>query len=327
MKVLVTGSAGFLGNVIARLFSRKGFEVIGLDIREADPAGEFTTIICDLRDREHTVQTIVSIKADIVIHLAARTNLLKREHLNGYDANISGVRNLIEGLRKAGGCERAIYTSSQLVCKPRYLPKEDTDYCPHNLYGQSKVLTEKIVREHASELGEWCLTRPTTIWGPGMSAHYQSMLRFIEKGRYFHCGGGALFKSYGYIENAAWQYFRLANAGDGEINGKTFYIADYEPLSLRAYADNLAKELGAPKIPTYPLPVVRGLAYLGDALNRLGWRAFPFNSFRLHNILTEYVFDTTELERICGPLPVRNVDGVRATAAWYKAARQAAGSA
>lgn len=324
--MLVTGSAGFMGGALSRLFSRHGFDVVGLDIRGGASTGPSKTVVCDLRDREHTIRTMVSVRPDIVIHLAARTDLLEHENLDGYDSNISGVRNLIDGLKKAGGCKRAVYTSSQLVCKPGYRPKDDTDYCPHNLYGESKVLTEKIVREHASDLGEWCLTRPTTIWGPGMSTHYQSMLRYIEKGRYFHCGRSELLKSYGYIENAAWQYFRLASAPDGQINGKTFYIADYEPLSLRRYADDLAKELGAPSIPTYPFPVVRGLAYLGDALNILGWGAFPFNSFRLHNILTEYIFDTTDLEIVCGPLPVSYEDGVRATVEWYKVVSRGVGA-
>lgn len=323
MKVLVTGSAGFMGGAIARLFVRQGFDVVGLDMRDGKSGRPFETILCDLRHANRTTRTLASIRPDIVVHLAARTDLLERKSLDGYDSNISGVKNLIEGLKDAGGCSRVIYTSSQLVCKPGYQPKNDADYFPHNLYGESKVQTEKIVRVHASDVGEWCLTRPTTIWGPGMSPHYQSMLKYIEKGRYFHCGRSALLKSYGYIENAAWQYFRLATVPGNLINEKTFYIADYEPISLRRYADDLAEHLGAPSIQTYPLPVVRGFAYLGDCLNFLGWRGFPFNSFRLHNILTEYVFDTGELEGVCGSLPVAYADAVAATAEWYRAARHA----
>ena len=312
-----------MGHAIARLFLRKGYDVVGLDMREGQSRAPFETVLCDLRDAEQTTKTLSAMRPDIVIHLAARTDLLERKSLIGYDSNISGVKNLIQGLKDAGGCSRVIYTSSQLVCKPGYQPKTDTDYSPHNLYGQSKVLTEKIVREHAAVVGEWCLTRPTTIWGPRMSPHYQSMLKYIEKGRYFHCGQSALLKSYGYIENSAWQYFRLATAPSDLVNEKTFYIADYEPISLRRYADDIAGHLGAPAIRTYPFLFVRGLAYLGDSLNWLGWQAFPFNSFRLHNILTEYVFDTSELETICGPLPVSYEDAVVATAEWYRNARDA----
>jgi nucleoside-diphosphate-sugar epimerase len=101
------------------------------------------------------------------------------------------------------------------------------------------------------------------------------------------------------------------------INGRTFYLCDYNPLSLRDYADSLANHLHAPKIPSLPLPVAQTLAYCGDILNGLGISRFPFNSFRLNNITTEYIFDTTATEEVCGALPHTMEDGIAQTAAWY----------
>jgi hypothetical protein len=55
----------------------------------------------------------------------------------------------------------------------------------------------------------------------------------------------------------------------------------------------------------------------GDALNACGFKRFPFNSFRLNNILTEYVFDLASTEAACGPLPYTQDDGIKATARWF----------
>ena len=101
------------------------------------------------------------------------------------------------------------------------------------------------------------------------------------------------------------------------MHQQSFYLADYSPLSLRDYTNGLAKEMNAPRISTLHLGFVKPLAFMGDILNRLGWRSFPFNSFRLRNILTAYQFDLSATSRVCGDLPYCFEDGIKATANWF----------
>lgn len=252
-----------------------------------------------------------------VIHLAARTDLNEKHDISGYAANIDGVRNVIDAVCHTPSIRRAIYTSSQLVCKVGHVPKAMDEYCPNTLYGQSKVLTERIVKDADGGCAEWCLVRPTTVWGPGMSPHYQQMLALIKERRYFHCGRGKLRKSYSYAGNIAHQYLKLLAAPTETVNRHTFYLADYEPLSLREYANDLARELGAKPIPTVPVFVAKALGLVGDSLGVIRGRGFPFNSFRLNNILTEYVFDLSPTQRVCGHLPFTYQQGVHETAIWF----------
>jgi nucleoside-diphosphate-sugar epimerase len=249
--------------------------------------------------------------------LAARTDL-DGKSLQDYAANTVGVTNVVQAVRSTPSVRRVIYTSSQLVCDVGYVPRHDTDYRPTTLYGKSKVETERIVRAEDGGSAAWCLVRPTTVWGPGIGAHYQRLLRMIAKGRYFHVGRRPLLKSYGYVENVVHQYERLLCVPPELIHRKTLYLADEPPLSLRAWADALQKALGAPPIPTLPESVARLLAKIGDAVNALGFAAFPFNSFRLNNLFTEYRFDLSETLRICGPSPHSMEHGVARTAAWYQ---------
>ncbi len=150
-----------------------------------------------------------------------------------------------------------------------------------------------------------------------MNEHYQSFFRLIRAGRYFHVGHDPLYKSYGYVGNVVHQYLRLLEAPASQINRKVFYVADYQPLSLREWADAFQRAFGAPRIPTVPKALAVLLAKLGDAINLIGYRRFPFNSFRLRNILTEYQYDLSPTEAVCGELPYSFDQGVKETVAWF----------
>ncbi|MGY4364314.1 nucleoside-diphosphate-sugar epimerase [Bradyrhizobium sp. LB1.3] len=253
-----------------------------------------------------------------MVHLAARIDLDEKVNLSGYTANIEGVENLVEAVRQTPSVRRAIWTSSQLVCRVGYVPTSDTDYQADTLYGKSKVRTEEIVRSGDGAGREWCLARPTTVWGPGMSAHYQRFLRMIERGHYFHVGPGPLWKSYSYIENIAFQYWRLLSVPAEQIHGQTFYLADYTPIDLIGWCDAFQRAFGSRPIPHLPISIARTLALSGDAINALGLKRFPFNSFRLNNVLTQYQFDLTPTATVCGPLPCDMEQGVAATVAWLR---------
>jgi nucleoside-diphosphate-sugar epimerase len=140
----------------------------------------------------------------------------------------------------------------------------------------------------------------------------------IRRGQYFHVGKNPLWKSYSYIENIAFQYQRLLEAPAESIHRKTLYLADYEPIDLLAWCDAFQRAFGSRPIPHVPLAVARTFAYCGDAANAIGVSNFPFNSFRLNNVLTQYRFDTKATEAICGPLPYTIEEGVAETAAWLR---------
>src|SRR5262249_36066964 len=184
MKVLVTGSSGFIGQALVQKLRHANCEVVGLD-REP---GDQTLHVCDILDGPRLLRIIQEFSPDALVHLAARIDIDEKADLADYAANTDGVRNVIAAVRNTPAIKRAIWTSSQLVCRVDYAPKNDTDYNADTLYGHSKILTERIVREEGGADREWCIVRPTTVWGPGMSAHYQRFLRLIKSGYYFHIG-------------------------------------------------------------------------------------------------------------------------------------------
>jgi GlcNAc-P-P-Und epimerase len=295
------------------------YESLGIDIRSPKSGAilGWSFAQCDLLDPMKLRTIVTDFAPDVVVHLAARTDI-DGENVAAYSANVDGTRNLVAAVAAAGTVRRALFASSQLVCRVGYVPRSDTDYCPVNPYGESKVLSENIVRKSMPETITWCLLRPTTIWGEGMSSHYQGFLAHLQAGRYFHFGKGRLFKSYGYVGNTVYQIMKFMNAETAQISGKTFYLSDYEPLSLTGWINELAVALGTTPPRSVPVVVARILGVGGDILNWMGLRKFPLNSYRVRNILTEYTFDMAETERICGALPFTIVQGVARTARWFR---------
>ena len=318
MKVVVTGSSGFIGQHMVRALAARGHEVLGIDIREPQQRPQlFTNQHCDILDRERLITALRTFGAESVVHLAARTDLETSDGLDAYAANVAGTENVVHAIRATPSIRRAIFTSSQLVCRVGYQPKSDDDYQPSTAYGASKVEAERITRRHDGGGATWCIVRPTTVWGPGMNAHYQRFFRMLHRGTYFHVGREPLFKSFGYVGNVVHQYLTMIEAPAEQIHACTFYLGDYEPLALQHWSEELRRAFGAPPIRTIPLWMARAVARMGDAINTAGVRRFPLNSFRLNNVLTQYTFDMASTRAVCGDNPYPLAAAVQETARWF----------
>src|SRR5438034_8189416 len=112
MKVLVTGSSGFIGQALVQRLRLAGHDVAGLD---RAPAAT-TDHVCDILDASRLNEAVAGFSPDAVVHLAARIDIDEKASLADYAANIEGVENLIAAVRLAASVKRAIWTSSQLVC-------------------------------------------------------------------------------------------------------------------------------------------------------------------------------------------------------------------
>lgn len=318
MKVLVTGSSGFIGSALVSRLRERGIETHGLDIklpRWRVLHGDDHHV--DVNDASAVDALLQRVRPTRIVHLAARTDL-SVDSVVKYNANIDGVVHLMCSAQQVGTVSRILWTSTQLVSRVGRIPKHATDFDPDTSYGESKVVGERIVRGLDGGGMEWAILRPTTVWGPGMSDHYLRLLYYLERGRYFHAGGGPTPKSFSYIFNAVHQIQALLEAPTSALHRNTFYIADDQPIDMRRWCDALSVALAARPSPVIPVLVAQLLARCGDVLNATVAPRFKFNTFRLRNIMTPYVFDTSNLQEIVGPLPHDNQTAVTVTAAWYR---------
>ena len=319
-RALVTGTSGFIASHLAELLASRGYQVMGLDNRPAShrPQG-IELVTCDLLDARRLLDTVRHFRPEVVYHLAARTDLDERVSVvDGYAANVDGVSNIIAAAH-AGGAERFVLTSTQLVSPIGYQPTHDEDFTATTQYGKSKVRSEQLLREADGSGSTWCIARPTTVWGPRMNPAYLRFFRLLIGGRYFHVGRRPIMKTYGYVGNLVRQLLALGEAPAERVNRKVFYVADYEPMAVQDWAEALRKALGAPPIRTLPRFVARAMAIAGDSLVAMGVSSFPYHSGRLRNVITPFQSDTSRICELCPDLPYALPEAAKITADWVRA--------
>jgi nucleoside-diphosphate-sugar epimerase len=317
MKYLVTGSSGFIGSHLVCHLAEEGHEICGLDSRAPISPQPGQVIRCDLLDKDAIRKAVGSFQPEVVIHLAAKTSL--REVPPGHPhfaANTQGTANLIMAAKEAGTVRRILFTSTKYVHRGDQ-PLTDRDYSPTTSYGRSKAEMEELIWKCDGGVAEWCITRPTTIWGPGMSPHYQKFLRMLRSGAYFHIGSRPVLKHMGYVGNVAYQYLRLSTAPVESIHRKVFYLSDYEAMVLQEWAEHLRVAMNGPKIRTMPLSFARICATGGDLIAKIFYRKFPFTSFRLDNLTLDDVCDPRSTAEVCGALPFTIQEGAENTGRWF----------
>lgn len=315
-RVVVTGGSGFIGTNIAEHYRARGDEVINLDVaapRHPEHLPQWRRV--SVLDQAALERAVIEVQPELVFHMAARTDLAGKS-VDDYRANTEGVANVIQALRCVrGGLRLAIFASSMLVCRTGYRPASEKDYCPNTAYGESKVSGERLVHEVGSHF-PWVIVRPTSIWGPWFDTPYRDFFSAIQRGLYFHPRGHRVRRSYGFVLNSVSQLRRLADAQGGGLLGRTVYLADYEPIELKHWADTIQRALKANAVREVPLWTLRAAARLGDSLQKLGYSAPPITTFRLTNLMTEVIHDTDPLYDACGDTPYSMEEGVRITCDW-----------
>lgn len=312
--ILITGGSGFIGtNLIQHLLLTNKFNIINIDINEPkvkEQKNIWENI--NLLEYQKLEDCIKAFSPTIVIHLGARTDLTGAV-LEDYSQNIEGVQNLLNILDEVPSIDRVIFASSMYVCYPGYIPKNFDDYSPHTVYGESKVLTEKIIKGHNPKYC-WSIIRPTSIWGPYFGEPYNLFFKIVLSKKYFHMGKRACNKTYGYIDNTIYQIMSILNTEKTKVDTNVFYLGDYDPYNITEWANEIADTAGF-KIPNIPFYIFVLGGWFGDILKLLRIK-FPMTSFRLKNMTTDNVHNLELIRKIAPDLPVSRKEGIKYTIKW-----------
>lgn len=287
MKILITGGSGFIGTNLIDCFLKKQFEVLSIDInppRKTKHKKLWKQLnICDYKLFSKAVSNF---NPHFIVHLAAKTDL-NGEHISDYQANIKGVENLMEISNESSTLKRVIIASSMLVCKIGYNPISFDDYLPDTIYGESKVLTEKIVKKYNID---WVIVRPTSIWGPWFGAPYKNFFELVLKGLYFNIPKNkSAIKTFGYVKNTCNQIVSLLLTHNKIVSRNYFYLGDIEPINIHDWANMIRKISGKNRLITFPLFVLNFASYLGQFIKDYFKINMPLNRFRYKNMTTNNI--------------------------------------
>lgn len=148
MKILVTGSAGHLGEGLMRLLRDGDHDAVGLDIKPS----AFTDVVGSIVDRGIVDDAVVGV--DAILHTATLHKPHVATHANQdfVDTNVTGTLNLLEAAR-ANGVGRFVFTSttsafgaalSPVAGEPAAWITEDVTSIPKNIYGVTKTAAEDL---------------------------------------------------------------------------------------------------------------------------------------------------------------------------------------
>jgi UDP-glucose 4-epimerase len=170
MRVLVTGSAGHLGEALARTLKGLHYEVVGLDIL----GSPFTTDVGSIVDRSCVRRCMNGVRA--VFHAATlhKPHVATHRRQEFVDTNITGTLNLLEEAGTAG-VESFIFTSTTSVFGDALVPPvgapaawvtEDTTPVPKNIYGVTKGAAEDLCQLFHRNQGLACIVLRTSRFFP-----------------------------------------------------------------------------------------------------------------------------------------------------------------
>ncbi|WP_454916379.1 NAD-dependent epimerase [Xanthobacter sediminis] len=331
MRVLITGTAGFIGFHLAQRLLEAGHDVVGFDgmtpyydvrLKEARHAilarfASFRPVIGRLEDADALGRAAELAQPEVIIHLAAQAGVrYSLENPKAYvDANLVGTWNVLEVAKSWQVKHLLSASSSSVYGASQKVPFEEADKVdePLTLYAATKKAGELMAHSYAHL---WKI--PTTAfrfftvygpWGRPDMALFKFVAAILKGEPIEIYGQGRMRRDFTYVDDLVESVVRLIPLAPDEANRviregvtdtlsqqgpyRVVNIGGGQPVGLLAFIDTVEAALGTPAIRKM-LPMQKGdvpQTYASPAL----------------------------LEALTGHVPRTGVaEGVQSFVAWYR---------
>jgi UDP-glucuronate 4-epimerase len=331
MKILLTGSAGFIGMATALRLLARGDEVVGLDnlndyydvtlkesrLSRLTPHAGFKFVKLDVADRPGMESLFAAEKFDRVIHLAAQAGVrysLQNPHAY-IESNILGFTNVLEGCRHHK-VQHLVYASSSSVyggnTKMPFSEHDSVDH-PVSLYAATKKANELMAHtySHLYRLPTTGLRFFTVYgpWGRPDMALFLFTKAILENKPIDVFNHGNMQRDFTYVDDIVEGVIRVLDRT--AVSNPAFNAATSDPATSNA--PYRVFNIGNNK----PVPL---LDFIGCIENALGKKAekrlLPMQD---GDVPATYA-NTDALNDWVGFMPDTNVqEGVNSFVAWYRA--------
>lgn len=330
MKVLITGSAGFIGFHLAKVLLAEGFTVHGYDglTNYYDPVlknnrhkilmknPNFTATTGMLEDENKLYSTVKEFKPAIIIHLAAQAGVrYSLENPRSYiDSNIIGTFNVMEAARKEKIKHLLMASTSSVYganIKMPFVEKEKTD-SQLTIYAATKKANESMAHSYA-----YLWKIPTTMfrfftvygpWGRPDMALFKFASAIINNKPIDIYNQGEMYRDFTYIDDLVHSIYLL-------INKIPFNSSDTENLSK----DNVSTVAPYRVVNIGNSTKIKLLDFIEIVEDVIGKKAIRnYMPMQKGDVMSTWA-DTSVLQNLTGYHPETKVeDGVKNFINWYR---------
>ena len=244
---MLTGASGFIGQHMSPRLAK---------------FGTICSLKSDLTDHASVNEELQSVQPDIVVHLAARTEVQKSfyEQVSFSEVNYVGTVNLIESCRKLPKMPYFVFASTMEVYgwqpisdeiqhtgkfKESVIFTEETVPNPNAPYAVAKLACEKYLEYAGRAYGlEWSAIRQTNAYGRKDNDYFvtEHIISQMLKGDVCNLGYKDPYRNFIYIDDLldAWETVIINR---DKCARQLFTIGPNDPRQISACADYIAKQL------------------------------------------------------------------------------------
>lgn len=293
MKVIITGSTGFVGRNLTDYLDKKEAKVVCLSLRKNDWKGVFP------------------LQGDAIIHLAGKAHDSSNtsDDSEYYKVNSDITKTLFDIFLESDIRDFFYFSSVKAVADSvESILTEDEEAIPLTPYGKSKLKAEEyLLSQKLPSNKRLFIFRPCMIHGPGNKGNLNLLYKMVSKGLPWPLGAFENKRSYCSIENLMFvinEVLLNKNIASGIYN-----LADDEAISTNVLIQLIAESHGKKAhILNLPVGLIKKVCKLGDVFK------LPLNSERLKKLTESYVVDNTKIKNaISSPLPVKTREGLLKT--------------
>jgi nucleoside-diphosphate-sugar epimerase len=294
---LVTGGAGFFGGILKQRLLNDGAEVVSVDlVPDAARHPALTSLQADIRDDAAMQNIFAEHRFDAVFHIAAMLahGKMNRELL--WSSNVDGTGVIARCARQAG-VRKLVFTSSNCLWASNlgHPVREDDPPAPAEVYGESKLAAEKLLKQFEDGL-EVVVLRCPTIIDSGRLGLLAILFEFIRENKTV------------WVVGSGGNHYQFIYAGDlaqacvlslGYHGSATFHVGSDNVPSLRECYEAVIKQAGSrSRVRSLPKGATLAAMRLAHKLH-----VSPLGPYHYRMIAEDFIFDTSRIRQALGWRP------------------------
>lgn len=315
MKVLLTGSEGFVGKELVANLLASSHEVEGIDRAIA----ENHTYMLHRTDLRNEILLAPS-SYDLVIHCAAAKGDWDITDKEFYDDNVVATENLLKYVRKCDVKKIIHFSTVAIYSRDVTDGSESTKIEPDSVYGQTKLESETLIRKYAEESGiPTVILRPSVIYGRNNYANMFNLIQQLNRALPFQINPVGITKSHVSVRNVVDVVLRFSNPAYS-VNGLEIYNLTERPYyDLNNMIGIICDELEV-KPPKVNLPIWLVAVPFGilEFFGKLFKKDTGFTLDRLHKFSSSTHYTSEKLWSQIGNQKYSSESELRDMVKWFK---------